>query len=212
MIRRILPAFALLASACLAQAQFTAANSPVQITDVKASLEKSPEFTIGIGPQRKATSQDWLWVEVTFTYKGTGRPPVPGQADEIAFNYNILLKNNSPQNRTGTLLSGTITHTGVTPGRESHHSLALVSPQTLKSFFDGKAPTALASTVQAIGVNAMVDGQVAAEMSTGIGKTTPQWWRKVPPGPTGLVLSKDQTPFAPLFYDYFEAVKAKGAQ
>ncbi len=211
MIRQFFTAALLLATAAVSQAQFTPANSPVQITDIKPSLEKSPDFNIGVGPQRKAASQDWLWVEVTFAYKGTGRPPVSGQADEITFNYYILLKNASAKNRVNTLLTGAITHTGVIPGSDLHHSVALVSPQTLKSFFDGKTPAAIASTVLAIGVTATIQGQLAAEVSTGAGKNKPSWWQTMPQGPPGLVLSKDQTPFAPLFYDYFEAVKAKGA-
>lgn len=207
MIRQFLTAAFLLAAAAISQAQFTPANSPIQITDIAPSLVKSPEFTIGNGPQRKAISQDWLWIEVAFTYKGTGRPPVPGQSDEIAFSYYILLKNGRP----GTLLTGTITHTGVTPGTDVHHSLALVSPQTLKSFFGGKSPATAASVAQAIGVTATIQGQLAAEVSTGPGKGRPSWWQTFQQGPPGLVLSKDQSPFAPLFYDYFEAVKAKGA-
>jgi hypothetical protein len=211
MIRQFLTALLLLATPAISWAQLNSANSPIQITDIKPSLEKSPEFSVGVGPQRKSVSQDWLWVEVAFTYKGMGQAPTMGQSDEIAFNYYILLKNTSPQNRTGTLLTGVITHTGVTPGTDVHHSVALISPQTLKSFFNGKPPASIAATVQAVGVTASIRGQLAAEVSTGPGKNKPSWWQTFQQGPPGLVLSKDQTPFAPLFYDYFEAVKAKGA-
>jgi len=210
MIRKFFTTAALLATAGLAQAQFTPANSPIKITDIKPTLEKSPEFSIGVGPQRKAASQDWLWIEVAFTYTVSAK--MASQApDEIAFNYYVLLDNRSKVNPAGTLLTGVITLTGVTPGTDVHHCVALVSPQTLRKFFDGKPPTSVASTTQAIGVTATIQGQLAAEVSLGKGKNHPQWWQQFQQGPAGLVLSKDQTPFAPLFYDYFEAVKAKSA-
>jgi hypothetical protein len=187
-----------------------AQNATLKITDIKATLEKSPEFTIGVGPQRKATSQDWLWVEVSFTYQTSVRnaPPI-----EPSFTYYILFNNPTPQNRTGTLLSGTVVHTGVTAGGagDVHHSVMLVSPQTLRSLFDGKAPTSVASTFLAIGVTASVNGQLTDEQSIGKGKNRKQWWSAFQQGSPGLVLSKDQTPFAPLFYDYFDAVKAKSS-
>jgi len=209
MIRHFLTAVLLLATAALSHAQFTPANSPIKISDIKPSLEKSPEFTIGVGPQRKATSQDWLWIEVSYTYtpKIANPPPI----DDLAVNYYILLDNKSKDAPAGTLLTGTITHTGVTPGTDIHHSVALVSPQTLRRYFNGKPPANIAGVFQAIGVTISVQGALAAEMSIGKGKGRPQWWQQFP-ATANLVLSKDQTPFAPLFYDYFDAVKAKGGQ
>lgn len=207
MIRKLLPALAILALAGAAQAQ-PVANSPLKITAITPSMEKSPEYNIGIGPQRKANSADWLWVEVSFTYNPPNRNAQP--IDDVAFGYYILLNNPSREAPAGTLLTGTVTHTGVTPGSDVKHSLALVSPQTLRRFFGGKSPSSLAQAVQAIGVTASVQGQLVDELSILKGKGAKQWWQKLPQGPQGLVLSKDQSPFAPLFFDYFEAIKSKG--
>ncbi|MGH8047143.1 MAG: Amuc_1102 family pilus-like protein [Chthoniobacterales bacterium] len=209
MTRRFLPALLLLSAACLAQAQFTPANSPIKITAISPTLEKTPEFNIGIGPQRKAASQDWLWVEVAYTYTWKLNTPPPS---EITVDYYILLDNKSRATPQGTLLTGSVTHTGVVPGNEVHHSVALVSPQTLRSMFGGRAPATISAATRAIGVQVKIQGALAGELSTGDGKGHSQWWQQLPQGPGGLVLSKDQTPFAPLFYDYFDAVKAKGAQ
>jgi hypothetical protein len=204
MMRKLLPALALLATAGLAHAQ----QSPLKITDIVPSFEKSPDYTIGIGPKRKAPSADWLWVEVSFVYNAQGRNVQP--LDDLTLSYYILLNNANPQAPAGTLLTGTVTHTGVVPGTETHHSVALVSPQTLRRFFGGRSPSSVSQAVQAIGVTASVQGQLVGELSIGKGKNMPQWWQKFQQGPQGLVLNKDQTPFAPLYYDYFEAIKAKG--
>lgn len=206
MIRKFLSAVFLLAASTFAQAQVP--NSPIKITDIKATLEQSPEYTIGIGPQRKAKSQSWLWVEVAFAYNG-GRGAQP--IDDLTVNYYILLNNVGPQNPTGTLLVGSVTHTGVVPGTDVHHSLALVSPQTLNRYFNGTPPSSPSAAFRAIGVTIAVQGQIQSEQSIGLGKGQPQWWNRFQQGPPGLVLNKDQTPFAPLFYDYFEAIKSKAA-
>jgi len=207
MIRHLFSAAAILFAATSLSLAQTPAGQVIKITDIKPTLEKSPDFSVPIGPQRKATSQDWLWVEVSFLCKIPGVNPAA--LPEVTFNYYILLNNPSPQNRTGTLLTGSVIHTGVISGTDVHHSVMLVSPQTLKGLFGGKTPASIPATIQAIGVTASVQGQIQDEVSIGKGKGHLQWWNSLQQGPPGLVLSKDQTPFAPLFYDYFEAVKSK---
>ncbi len=67
MIRSLFTAALLLSTAVFAQAQ-TAANSPIKITDIKPSLESTPEFNITIGPQRKArVSNGFGWRSPSFT-------------------------------------------------------------------------------------------------------------------------------------------------
>lgn len=206
MIRTLSAALGLLiVTAGIASAQ-APANSPIKITDISIDPRAfSPEYTIGLGPQKKSTSQPWLWVETTFVYDPPVRNAPP--LDDLKLTYYILLNDVTPQNRTGTLLVGTVTHTGILPGTDARHSVMMVSPQVLKRFFGGKIPPNLSTAYQAIGVTASVQGQVLGELSIGKGKGQPQWWTRFQQGPTGLVLSKEQTPFAPLFYDYFEAVK-----
>jgi hypothetical protein len=167
----------------------------------------TPEYNIGVGPQKKAPSQKWLWVEVGFTYQDASRDPKP--IDDLKFTFYILLNDKTRENPKGTLLVGSVNLTGVTPGGPSEikRTVMLVSPQVLKRFFGGKVPPNLSSATQAIGVTAQVQGQVVAQESIGLGKGKPDWWTQFQQGPPGLVLSKDQTPFAPLFYDYFEATK-----
>lgn len=206
MIRQLSAAFGLL----IVTAGFAAAQAPAQkivdITDISVDPRAfSPEYNIGLGPQKKSTSQPWLWVEVSFVYNPAVRNPPP--LDDLKLTYYILLNDVTPQNRTGTLLVGTVTHTGILPGTDTRRSVMMVSPQVLKRFFDGKLPSNMSTAYQAIGVTAAYQGQTLGELSIGKGKGQPQWWTRFQQGPPGLVLSKDQTPFAPLFYDYFEATK-----
>jgi len=103
MIRSLFTAALLLSTAVFAQAQ-AVANSPIKITDIKPSLESTPDFSITIGPQRKARSQQWLWIEVSFVYQSRTPQPLP----ELTLNYYVLLNDVSAQNRLGTLLTGTV--------------------------------------------------------------------------------------------------------
>lgn len=171
----------------------------------------TPEYNIGVGPQKKAPSQKWLWVEVGFTYQVAGRDVKP--LDDLKFTFYILLDDKSRENPKGTLLVGSVNLTGVMPGGPSDvkRTVMLVSPQVLKRYFGGKVPSNLNSATQAIGVTASVQGQIVDQKSIGLGQGKNDWWTQFQQGPPGLVLSKDQTPFAPLFYDYFEATKPQAA-
>lgn len=192
---------ATIASFSQAQAQ----NTGFQIDGIDVSLEATPVYNLSIGPQRKAASQDWMMIETTFSYepKEQGVDPF---LDELTFNYYVLLGNKGREYPQGTLLVGSITHVAVGPGK-GLHSVAFVSPRTLQRYFLGKAPTNKSSATQAIGVTITRQGQVVAEDSIGLGKGKPQWWNQFQQTP-GYVLNKNETPFAPLFWDYYEALKS----
>ena len=207
MNRRFLAATVLLLSTAITS---FAQQNPlgIKINKVDVLFEKTPDYTIGIGPKRKANSQDWLVGEVDFSFEP--RDPRQQFLDDLTFNYYILLANESREFPKGTLLTGTINHTAVAPGRNLH-SVAFVSPRTLARFFGGKAPASASQATQAVGVTISNQGQVVAEESVGKGKGTRQWWTQFQQGPPGYVLDKQQTPFAPLFWDYYEATKLKPA-
>lgn len=197
-----------LAAAIAAPAFGQANNSGLEITKIESVFEKTPEFSISIGPKRRSNSKDWLFVEVEFTYEPKG-PTAPKFLDELTFNYYILLNNRTPA-ALPTLLTGSVVHTAIMPGK-GMRSAAFVSPRTIERFFDGKAPANANQAVMAVGVTITRQGQVVAELSTGEGKGRPQWWNQFQQAPPGFVLNKNETPFAPLFSDYFEALKAKPA-
>ncbi len=188
----------------LSHAQGT--QSPIAIAKISPSLEKTPQFNLTIGPQRRADSQNWLMVEVDFSYQPKGRND-PQFIDELTFNYYILLNNRGAKQPQPTLLVGSITHVAI-PAGTGLHSVAFVSPRTLQQFFGGKPPTSPAQAVMAVGVTITRQGQIVAGESIGEGKGKPQWWNNFQQT-QGYVLNKSETPFAPLFWDYYEALKSK---
>jgi hypothetical protein len=85
------------------------------------------------------------------------------------------------------------------------NSVMYVSPRTLERFFGGKTPNNITAAVVDVGVTITKQGQLVAEASwQGRG----QWWLNYQQV-SGYVLNKSETPFAPLAWDYYEAIKTK---
>jgi hypothetical protein len=82
-------------------------------------------------------------------------------------------------------------------------SVMYVSPRTLERFFDGKIPSSASSAIVDIGVTISRQGEVVAQKSL---KSAGVWWPQYQKT-SGYLLSKNETPFASLNSDYYEAVK-----
>jgi hypothetical protein len=179
-------------------------NSEFKITKIEPGFQESPAFSGPRYDKRGAKAKNWLEVEVTFDWEP--RAKEPKFAEELTVNYYILLNNPSREVPKGTLLVGAVTLAS-TPQERDMHTVVYVSPRTLERFFDGEVPANAQQTVVDVGVTMSKQGQVVA--STSWKSKTGEWWPQFQQTP-GFVLSKNETPFAPLAWDYYEAVKPKG--
>jgi len=183
-------------------------NSEIQISKIEANLIDSPKINVG-GYSKKAPGRPGQWLEVEVTFDRAPNPKSPLYADELTFNYYILLKNEADtEDRKPTLLTGSVTHVHVAQGK-GLHAVAFVSPKTLARFFAGKVPVNAQAMLVDYGVTVTgKEGLLAIATSKGSVKGDKGWWDNPIYAPTaGFVLSKDQTPFAPLEWDFYEAVK-----
>lgn len=180
----------LLALASLGSASFAQAlrAGDVKIDKVSPNIVKTPDYAINGGPIKRSRSGDWLEVEVEFT-------TVPELLDELSFTYKVLINNK--------LLVGNVDHIAIPKGRE-HYSVAYISPRSLDAVMMGKNFTA--ANVTAVWVDVTKQGQVIATLGSKPGA--------VPnlPQVQGLVLNKSQTPFAPLYWDRYEALRPATAR
>lgn len=162
-------------------------GSEFQLTKITKNLISSPQFTY-TGAQQYQTNlrEQWLEVEVTFA-------AAPLFTDELTFKYFILFN--------GKLLAGEVTHVNVAAGRENR-SVVYVSPRALARFNNNR-PVATTS-VQNIAVQIVQQGAVKSELN--LSHAPPQWFATLPPT-TGFVLNKNETPFAPLYWDRYEQIK-----
>ena len=109
------------------------------------------------------------------------------------------------------MLTGTVTHVCVPDGKDLHSSI-YISPRTLAKMFDGKAPVTLTQAIADAGVAVSgKEGPLAAfAWKSQVTKEGKGWWENALYSPTpGLLLNKNETPFAPLEWDFFEAIKSK---
>jgi hypothetical protein len=174
-------AFAGVVSSSFGQAAIRAGD--VKVEKIAPSFVRTPDFALAGGPAKRSKSAEWLEVEVEFQ-------TVPDLIDELTFTYKILIG--------GKLLVGTVDHVSIPKGRE-HYSVAYVSPRSLDAISGGKPLTA--SAISGVWVDVSKQGQVIATLAH------PRVAVPNLPQLTGLVLNKSQTPFAPLWWDRYEALK-----
>ena len=158
------------------------------ITAITLSAPKTPEYNTQANDSqtKKYTLGTWLQVDVEFV--SVVRAP------EINFHYNILIG--------GALLVGDQTLVDVNPGR-SLFTTVFVSPRTILTLLRGQPFTS--NAVQNIDVQILRTGVAQPLANKQLREGAPFYttMQQVP----GFVLNKAQTPFAPLWYDHYEAIK-----
>ena len=161
------------------------------IKKVAPAVIRTPEYTFN-GDPRRFTQGQWLEVETEFS----ARPEV---TPELTLRYYILF--------AGTLLTGEVTHVNI-PAGQSLFSVMYVAPRTLARFLGGRPLTA--NAIENIAVQIVRPG-VAQPLAEFVLKPGPRgaapWWTTLQQTP-GFVRNKDETPFAPLYWDRYEAIKA----
>ena len=178
----ILP-LTLLAGGTFAQTR----SAEFQLTKITKNLVSTPQFTYTGAQQYPANQRDrWLEVEVEFV-------ATPEFTDELTFKYFILVN--------GKLLTGEVTHVNVAAGRENR-SVVYVSPKGLARFMGNRAVTP--SSIDNVAVQITQKGAIKSELS--FTRTPGQWYAGLP-AVSGFVLNKNDTPFAPLYWDRYEQIK-----
>ena len=204
MKRSLLLALCTLSFGAAAIAQTT--GGEFAIVKITPDLVTTPEYNVNLGPKNKriTKNKDFLEVEVSFDWQ-----PKDKNAkflDEVTINYYILLNNPNRENKDGTLLTGSVTHVAI-PNAKALNSVMYISPRTLERFFEGKLPTSASSAIKDVGITITKQGQLVAEDSW---KGRGQGWSPLQQV-SGYVLNKNETPFAPLVWDYYEAIKTRPA-
>ena len=163
-----------------AQAPVTAAS--IKLGKVMPAVVKSPEFQLSSGPQKRSKPADWLEMEIDFETKV--------DIEDLTFKFTVLFEKK--------LLDGEVTYVNIAKGRE-HYAVMYVSPKSIEKLTGGKPMTA--ASIENVWVEVSKSGQL-------LGKEQHK------PGPlpnaqhiTGYVLNKDETPYAPLWFDRYEAIK-----
>lgn len=178
-------------------------NTEFQISKIEPAIENTPAVNYSMGTQKSLSGPPKKWMEIEVTFSWQPRAATEKFVDELTFNYYVLLSNKGAAYPQGTLLTGQVTHTAIPANQKDLRSVMYVSPRSLERLFDGKIPSSPAAAVVDIGVTISRQGQVVAEKSL---KGSGAWWPQYQQT-SGYLLNKEETPFAPLYWDYYEAVK-----
>ena len=113
--------------------------------------------------------------------------------DELTFKYTLQIE--------GKLLEGEVTYVAVSKDKE-HYAVMYVSPKAIKQLTGGKTLTS--GSIENVWVDVTRQGQKLDPQTASFKPGAPKNVARV----TGFVLRKDQTPFAPLYYDRYEEIKS----
>lgn len=158
-----------------------------RLNKIDPALITTPQFNYSGGEQKRENRERWLRVDVQFT-------AVPDYTEELTLKYYIAIN--------GKVLSGEVTHRHILAGRE-HWSVMYVPPRALAYILEGRPPNT--TSIENIAVQLVQKGEVKDELS--LARAKPRWFADFPTL-SGFVLDKSQTPFAPLFSDFYEEIKS----
>lgn len=191
-----------------------APNTEFQILKIEPAFVDSPKVSVA-GYNKKSTGRPSPWLEVEVTFDRAVAPKADKYSGELTFNYYVLLKNeHATEDRKPTLLTGSVTHVMV-PQEKALHSVMYVSPRALAKLFDGKPPVNAQQTIVDVGVTITgKEGLLAIATAKGSVKGDKGWWdnTQLYTATPGFLLNKNETPFAPLEWDYYEAIKPSAAR
>jgi len=196
--------------ACAAHAQTSSGADKVKlrIKNVTVEEQPTPQYSVSNIKMKRWEPKNWIELDVEFDIKlpedAGGRK---GSLAGIQLNLYVALQHmnkETPPKRE--VLTGTLDLVEI-PADQPCHALAYISPATMKSIFL-KDTTTASSDIQGWGVEFVVEGKVIAAKSS-VGNKP--WWENKDAFAllTGMLLNKNQTPFAFAFGDYDVPVRAK---
>jgi len=167
----------------------------IAIKEVKVNILETPKYNVSGDSKRVPSPQQWIEIETEFESK---LPYIP----ELTFNYFVALD----VQQTQAVMTGSVTHISITQGDENYSSM-YISPGTIAAVLGGRSSFRPDIIDQAT-VQIMYQGTPLAEGSLNSNPKSP-WWTSLRQM-TGLLLAKNETPFAPLWWDRYEAIKPSG--
>jgi hypothetical protein len=195
------------AGAAPAPAAAAAKEKLVDIAKVDINIQKTPQIQAINVKDKRWTPKDWIEIEVEATAElsKTEKDKTRKAYDEVTFEYFAYLAGATKEK--SRVLTAKIIHTNV-PIKEKIHSVAYISPPQLQKVTDSTASgPANPTMVKAWGVQVYIDGNLVGRKTSEANK---EWWTNpsLPPQEAAL-LSKPETPFAPLWGDFHLEVKPR---
>jgi hypothetical protein len=190
-----------LAPAARAQSR---SKATIDKVDVQRDL-RTPDYRgVTTDPRAKSTE---TWMRFLLEYKttgGTGRDfeGKTGWQDDVVVEWNILIRR---KDQKDILMRRKVTYVDVQDSRGTHYADLYLRPGFINRNFKRVSRSDVDVYVQI-----RIGGRTEATYRTDRG--TARWWESEPPRVEiydSELQTRDQTPFAPLDYDFYEQLKPK---
>lgn len=194
----------------VATSAFLAVNSAAQ----ELPFSKTNKFTLGrlkfedlpspqadIGFAKRFKQKDWLEIEVPIKTNRIASPPVDQYLDQFKVHWYVVVKG---QDNKGYMMEKTVTHVNLPMDEEVFVSIYL-SPNTMRRI-TGKEGASKAD-IEAIGGEVEFSGELVGFFAHG---AKDGWWRQplknIERTNKFPLLTKQETPFAPFWYDRYAEI------
>ncbi len=185
---------ALVTAFVMAPVEAKAQQIKVDIKDVNVETMPTPQFAYQGESKRLPSAREWIEVEVEFEVESANRDQK--YVDDVEFTYYVVMNDDK-----NTMLVERVTHINV-PVKSEIFSNVFVSPSTIVNLTGSEASSA--SVVQAVAVEVRFQGALVGGEATD--KASTKWWQTMA-RTEGLLLPKNETPFAILWTDRYAEIK-----
>lgn len=161
-------------------------RSEFEIKSIRQQQVDAPNYggNADLGGRPATLARKWLKIEVQFESKLEW-------ADDVQVKYYVLIGKGEERK----LFVGDVTHINVAKGSQ-HYSAMFIQPNTLKRYGAGQ--------IDQVTVRIFHKGALASSFSEPNARDG--WWDRFQPTP-GYLLAPQETPWAPIADERFEAVK-----
>mgnify|MGYP003336547694 CR=1 FL=1 len=169
-----------------------AARGDFEIKNIRQQQVDAPSYggNADLGGRPATLWRKWLKIEVQFESKAEW-------ADDVQVKYYVLMGKGEDRK----LFTGEVTHINVAKGQQ-HYSAMFIQPNTLKRYGAGQ--------IDQVTVRIFHAGKLASSVSDPPAARE-GWWEKFTPT-LGYLLAPQDTPWAPIADERFEAVKPSTRQ
>lgn len=196
--------FVAVACLCCAPPSFGQARKrgAIRIGDLDIEHKDSPEFQTVSNPR---ATREYKWCQITIEYEAKGGKR--GWLDEVELEWHVIV---SPKSSSKPfLLKRSVTYLDVeTSKRGSHHAVIYIRPAFIRRYYGAER---ISKNDIGVSVRAKVNGEKSDVYRESKSKSLRgNWWEAREPRVyvrDDELLTRDETPFASLDYDFYEHLK-----
>lgn len=175
----------------------------VRVTDVEIKTVKTPQYSTLEGT--RLTDDDLKWLRINLDYEA--RVAEGEWIDNLRLDWYILILNGSTPRM---LLKTSVSYLDINTEDDEHHAVVYVRPRTILRHYKDSGNVSERDVLVHVEVNS--GGEMIAERnySKTSARVPDRWWTFSAPRVTPLanaLLARNETPFAPLDYDYYEYIQ-----